>query len=296
MISFPYLWERGNYQTKAVVQSVVLIAFFFFIGNLPVSIIMTTRGIVSLTQASAILGFDTLFLLEMLPFLCVLVAILLAVRYIHKVSILTWITARNRISVHRIVFGFLLWGFILVVTTTLQLLAFPGTLNWNFQAGPFFRALLLLVLLLPIQVLAEEFLFRSFALQGLSARLKSVPLAVLLSGTMFGMMHLGNPEIKENGTPFIFIYIFFGVFLALITALDGGIELSFGFHLANNLIAGVMVTSEDQALQLPALFKTDAGNLDLYGIFGFLIGLGLFFFLAYRRFNWKFTVLNRNNL
>ncbi|NDB35051.1 MAG: hypothetical protein EB023_06825, partial [Flavobacteriia bacterium] len=67
MISFPYLWERGNYQTKAVVQSLVLIAFFFLIGNLPVSIIMTTRGIVSLTQASAILGFDTLFLLEMLP-------------------------------------------------------------------------------------------------------------------------------------------------------------------------------------------------------------------------------------
>jgi membrane protease YdiL (CAAX protease family) len=226
----------------------------------------------------------------------VLVAILLAVRFIHKVSLLTWITARNRISVHRIVFGFLLWGFILVLTTAIQMLVFPGTFHWNYQAGPFFRALLLLVLLLPFQVLAEELLFRSFALQGFTARIKTVPVAILLSGTMFGMMHFGNPEIEEYGTPFIFIYIFFGVFLALITALDGGIELSFGFHLANNLIAGVLVTSGDQALQLPALFKSGSGNLDLYGMLGFMIGLGLFFLLAYRRFNWKFNALNRNNL
>ena len=102
------------------------------------------------------------------------------------------------------------------------------------------------------------------------------------------------PEIKEYGTPFIFIYIFFGVFLALITVLDGGIELSFGFHLANNLIAGVMVTSDDQALQLPALFKSGSGNLDLYGMLGFIMGLGLFFVLAFRRFNWKFNVLYRD--
>jgi membrane protease YdiL (CAAX protease family) len=296
MTNFLDLWEKGNYSTKAVVQSLVLIAFFFIIGNLPAVILMPSHQISTLSQAAEILGFETLFLLEMLPFLCVLVAILLAVRFIHKVSLLTWITARNRISVHRIVFGFLLWGFILVLTTAIQMLVFPGTFQWNYQAGPFFRALLLLVLLLPFQVLAEELLFRSFALQGFTARIKSVPLAILLSGTMFGMMHLGNPEIKEYGTPFIFIYIFFGVFLALITALDGGIELSFGFHLANNLVAGVVVTSDDQALQVPALFKSGSGNLDLYGMLGFIMGLGLFFVLAFRRFNWKFKVLNRNNL
>lgn len=294
MISFVQNWEKGSYGAKEVTQSLILIILFFIIGNLPATLVFAHLGVSGLHEASLKLGFHALFMLQMVPFLTVLVAFYLAVNFVHKVTNLDWITERPRPSLKKIAFAFAIWSSFLILTVLLQWLLSPKSLTWNFEPLAFFSTLFLLLFFLPLQVLAEELLFRAYALQGLTARLKKPWLAALLSGIMFGLMHLGNPEIKVYGYSFIILYCVLGVFLSVITALDGGIELAFGFHVANNLFSGILVTSKDQALQLPALFSTETGSFDALSLGLLIIGLAAFFILASRRFLWNFGSLIQN--
>lgn len=295
MISFIDQWKLGAYGAKEVAQSLLLILLFFFIGNLPASIVFAKHGVVDLHTATQVLGFQTVFMLQMIPFIAVLLAFLYSIKRIHKVDGLTWVTARAKPSVSKVLLAFAFWSTFMLLTVLVQFAVNPQSLAWNFEADSFFRALLLLLLFLPLQVLAEELLFRSYALQGLNARLKKPWLAAVLSGIMFGMMHLGNPEIKEYGMVFILAYSVLGTFLSIITALDGGIELAFGFHFANNLWAGILVTSKEQALQIPALFSSNAGSFDGLSMGLLLLGLTAFFALFKRLFGWKLSALIQNN-
>jgi membrane protease YdiL (CAAX protease family) len=295
MISFLDQWKLGAYGTKEVAQSLLLILLFFFLGNLPASIVFAKYGVADLHTAAEVLGFQWVFLLQMIPFIAVLFAFHCSVKWIHKVDWLTWFTVRAKPSLSKALQAFGFWSAFMLLTVLVQYAVNPHSLAWNFDARSFYSALLLLLLFLPIQVLAEELLFRSYALQGLNARLKKPWLAAVLSGIMFGMMHLGNPEIKEYGVVFVLMYSVLGTFLSVITALDGGIELAFGFHFANNLWAGILVTSKEQALQIPALFSSDSASFDALSIGLLLMGLAAFFTLFQRLFDWNLSALIQNN-
>jgi membrane protease YdiL (CAAX protease family) len=294
MIPFLDQWKLGIYGTKEVAQSLLLILLFFFLGNLPASVVFAQFGVTNLHQASALLGFHIVFLLQMIPFITVLLAFHWSRSLIHKVHWRNWVTVRTNPSIKRILWAFGFWSTFMVLSVLFEVVLNPQSLNWNFDPTSFGIALTLLLVFLPVQVLAEELLFRSYALQGLNARLKKPWLAICLSGVMFGMMHLGNPEIQEYGTPLLLLYSVLGIFLSAISALDGGIELAFGFHLANNLSAGILVTSKDQALQIPALFSTNSGSMDEQSVVFLLIGLTLFFLLFKRLFGWKIDSLIQN--
>jgi membrane protease YdiL (CAAX protease family) len=295
MIPFLDQWKLGSYGAKEVAQSLLLILLFFFIGNLPAGIVFAQYGVTNLHQASELLGFHIVFLLQMIPFIAVLMAFHYSRSMIHKVQWKHWVTERTNPSIRRILWAFGFWSTFMVLSVLLQGILEPQSLTWNFDPRSFGIALILLLVFLPLQVLAEELLFRSYALQGLNARLKKPWLAVCLSGVMFGMMHLGNPEIQEYGMSLLLLYSVLGIFLSAISALDGGIELSFGFHLANNLFAGILVTSKDQALQIPALFTTNSGSMDERSVVFLLVGLMLFFLLFKRLFGWKINSLIQNN-
>ncbi|MFM7388989.1 MAG: lysostaphin resistance A-like protein [Bacteroidota bacterium] len=294
MTRFINHWSKGSYGPKEVAQALLLMVLFFFLGNLPASLVFAHYGISNLFDAEKQIGFYRLFMLQMFPFVAVLVAFFLVGLKIHKVQWLDWITQRSKPSWKKMGLAFALWSVFLTITFFFQWLLAPENLRWNFQPIPFFGALVLLIGMLPLQVLAEELLFRSYALQGLTARTKKPWLAVLISGLMFGFMHLGNPEVKEYGVLILVLYSALGIFLSLMTALDGGIEIAFGFHLANNLSSGLLVTSKEQALQIPALFSTDSGSLDAQGMLLLLLGLVLFFIVFRRLYAWRVGSLMQN--
>jgi hypothetical protein len=50
-------------------------------------------------------------------------------------------------------------------------------------------------------------------------------------------------------------YMGTGLLLGIMTLMDEGLELSLGFHLGNNLMASLLVTSDYAALQTDAVFK-----------------------------------------
>lgn len=287
-------WSKGSYGPKEVTQALLIIVLFFFLGNLPASLVFSQYGISNVVEAEKQIGFYRLFMLQMFPFVAVLGAFVLVALKIHKVQWLDWITQRSKPSWKKMGLAFVGWSVFLTITFFFQWYLVPGNLRWNFQPIPFFGALVLLIGMLPLQVLAEELLFRSYALQGLTARTKKPWMAVLISGVMFGLMHLGNPEVKEYGGLILVLYCALGIFLSLMTALDGGIEIAFGFHLANNLFSGLLVTSKEQALQIPALFSTDVGSLDAQGLLILLLGLVLFFMVFRRLYAWRVSTLMQN--
>ena len=108
--------------------------------------------------------------------------------------------------------------------------------------------------MIPFQTTLEELLFRGYLMQGLKAKLGSNFFAVLISGVFFGLMHIGNPEIEAIGYHVLSYYIIIGIFLGCLAVFDNGLELSIGFHAANNIFAALMVSNDWQVFQTDALF------------------------------------------
>jgi membrane protease YdiL (CAAX protease family) len=90
---------------------------------------------------------------------------------------------------------------------------------------------------LAIQTFAEEFIFRGVITQGLVRVIKRPWLACLLSGLVFGSMHIPNGPVQAMSATVL------GVVLAFLAIETGGLALGWGLHLINNLFAGIIVVS-----------------------------------------------------
>ena len=53
----------------------------------------------------------------------------------------------------------------------------------------------------------------------------------------------------------MFFYIGTGLLLGIMTLMDESLELALGFHLGNNLMAALLITSDFSAIQTDAVFK-----------------------------------------
>jgi membrane protease YdiL (CAAX protease family) len=190
---------------------------------------------------------------QLSPFLIGFMVMLLSVKFIQKQRIRTAFTSRARYDWSRFFFSFGCWAVFLVLLLIVgSLLGMP--IEFQFDLQTFFPLLLVSVLLIPIQTTAEDLLFRGILFQGLGQSLKNGLLAVVILGGVFGWLHSGNPEVQILGKGILFYYIFSGIFLGLITHFDDGLELSMGYHVANNLFGALILTNDWQAFQTNALF------------------------------------------
>ncbi|MEM9144336.1 MAG: type II CAAX endopeptidase family protein, partial [Bacteroidota bacterium] len=232
------------------------------------------------------------FLVEMLvPFIVGLTLLFLWVKYVHKQSLTSLTTSRKKIDWKRIFFAFGLWGALIVVMTGVDIFLSPEDYIWNLKWEPFLYLLIIALLLIPIQTSFEEYLFRGYMMQGIGimAKNKWVPLAI--TSVLFGLMHLGNPEVEKLGPGILVYYIGTGFFLGILTLMDEGLELALGFHAANNTIAALLVTMEGTAFQVDAIYKNVAepnlgfdALLPVFVIFPILVFV---FSKVYRWADWK---------
>ena len=288
MMRFEFGWNHGNFSTPRVLLTIGLVLSLFFLGNLILILAYPKAlGAPTMEDLVAYFGNEKLFILEMLPFLLGLIGFFIAIKWIHKSDWKHWFTARAQVDVKRVVIAFFSWSLLIVIPTLIELLIYPDRYTWNFKAGPFFLTVLLLLVFLPFQVLFEELMFRSFIFQGLTKRTNSVWFAVGMSGIMFGLMHLGNPEVLAHGYWLLWIYITLGVALGFFTMMNQGLEVAFGFHLANNLITGLLVTSSDQAFQTNALLKMESLHVDIGSFLWLFVSLVVFYLFMARQFSWS---------
>lgn len=239
------------------------------------------------TEIVQLIGKNRFLIWIIVPFLFVIVGLLSSIHFLHKRPILSLITARKKIDFKRILFSFLVMTIVLTLFLVLQIYT-SNNLTFQFNFEKFLPLLLISLFLLPIQTTCEELIFRGYALQGIKRRTASNLAAILISGTMFGAIHYGNPEIEAIGNHIIIYYILVGIFLSFITYLDDGMELALGYHAANNIFAAIMVTNNWQAFQTDALFmdKTPPG-IGWDTILGILIVLPTLFFIFKWKYKWK---------
>jgi membrane protease YdiL (CAAX protease family) len=295
MSSFESTWDYGDYRPLKVLLTFILVIGGFILGNFPILFLYPLDRGKTMTDLVSYFGFTKLFLLQMIPFFFGLIGFFISTRFIHKVSLITWFTSRAKIDINRIFFSFVLWATLIILPTLVDWYISPSKYTLQFEWRSFFTTCILLGICLPFQVLFEELLFRGFLFQGLAKRTKSILFTIILSGVMFGLMHIGNPEVTAQGYWLLGIYITLGIALSLIAFLDQGIEIPFGFHLANNFVTGILVTSSDQAFQTKALLKMDSLDFTVASFAWLLVSLAIFLLVVSRRFRWKELRVKRNN-
>lgn len=221
------------------------------------------------------------------PFALVFFGLIFHINKVHGRTISSIFTGKEKFNWKRTFFSFGLVFGILSISLVIQR-CFGLDLQFQLDIQKFLPLLLVSVIMLSIQTTCEELIFRSYLLQGLKNRLKSNKAAVLISGIMFGAIHIGNPEIQAIGYHILIYYVAVGIFLGLITLFDNGMELAIGYHAANNIFAAIVVTNDWQAFQTDALFlDTSQPGFAWDVIIGMFVVLPFLFYVFSKKYNWQ---------
>jgi membrane protease YdiL (CAAX protease family) len=146
----------------------------------------------------------------------------------------------------------------LVALTAAALIDFAiAPSGFRFSAGPGTPQLALAALAgLAFQTFAEEYIFRGHITQGLMLAIRKPLPAALLSGLIFGAVHI------PNGAPQAASATVFGVIMAMIAIRTRGIAFTSGLHLVNNVFGAVVLVSAGDAFRgSPGLFSQDTPHL-----------------------------------
>ncbi|WP_157946966.1 type II CAAX endopeptidase family protein [Thalassobius sp. I31.1] len=262
----------GKNQWWRYAATMITTLAFFVAGHVPLFFIVTyyaEKGSFSDADLDRLLatgGLDQIgvnsnlaLIVMLVPFACALIALLLCIRFLHNRPVRSVLTSRRRFDLKRVGVAALLW---FVVAGGIVLWVIPGELlTYQFTLNSFLPLLLIAMLLLPLQVVAEEILFRGYLLQGLS-RFFVLPIWPLVIVTFaFAAVHISNPEF-QNGFIFIApVYLVLSLFFGVLAILDGGLELPIGAHLANNLFAALILSTSDGAMNTASIFQTQVSDV-----------------------------------
>ena len=192
----------------------------------------------------------------LISFLPLLIATLLAYRIFLKKNIKSLFTSRDAYSYKRTWIGFASLALILSAFGSFDLILNWDSYTFSFKASTFLPYLLIAFTLLPIQTTAEELFFRGWIQRWLDNGKKKQWSISILSGAIFSLPHLANPEVAGNELIFpIISYGATGFMLAWVTYRDKSLELAIGAHFANNLLAALLVSSQDSALPSVSLLS-----------------------------------------
>ena len=204
---------------------------------------------------SEALGSNLFLFLMLLTFAIGLICLFVWTKLVHKQSIKELTTSRRKVDWGRVFFAFVLWSIISIAFVFIDIQMSPDDYVFNFNLKPFLILAAISIVLIPIQTSMEEYYIRGYMMQGIGliARNRWVPL--IFTSTLFGLMHIFNPEVEKLGYGIMVYYIGTGFFLGILTLMDEGLELPLGFHAANNLTTALLVTADWTAFQTESLYR-----------------------------------------
>lgn len=291
---------RGLNEFWRYLVGILIVFCFYFLGQLPLYGIVfwkfssdSSLGEEALAQFETNLDFEMLglnknigFLLLILMFGFAMFGFYLVIRFVHQKELLSYITTKARVDFRKILFGFGLWMIISVLLEAISYILSPETYTFRWIPESFIPLLLISLVFLPVQTSFEEFFFRGYIMQGIAFFAKNKWLPILLSSIFFGFVHGTNPEVAKYGFwTMQMYYIVAGLFLALITVLDDGLELALGVHAATNIFGATLFTYEGSVLQTDSLFISNEVKPWLM-ISGFIIGASIFIFVCFKKYAW----------
>ena len=268
-----------------------LIAISIFIINFIVYITLSKEDIDRMYEMANEMNKNLALILNLGIFIFLLGVLFFLVYFLHNRSILSLTTSRVKVDFKRILFS-------LGLIVSLSLLCFfvsyyydGDNIVWNFHPIKFTILFIISILLFPFQIGFEEYLFRGYLMQqiGIIAKNRWIPL--LITSVFFGLFHSANPEVAEMGFSVMIFYIGTGLLLGVMTLMDEGLELALGFHLGNNLIAALLITSDFSALQTDAVFKytevQSSSDILWEMIVSIAITYPILLFILSKKYHWK---------
>jgi len=240
------------------------------------------------TMDFTILGIDKNvgFILLISIFVFALIGLWVVVSQVHEKKMKDFITPLSKINYQKILFGFGLWMLLSLLMEGVNYMMAPDTYIFRFEVSSFIPLLIISLVFLPLQTSFEELFFRGYLMQGIVFFSKNKWLAILLSSIFFGYVHGANPEVAKYGFWTMQIYyVSAGIFLALITVWDDGLELALGVHAATNIFGATLFTYEGSVLQTDSLFKTTQINPSLLTV-AFIGASIVFIIICHRVFKW----------
>lgn len=155
---------------------------------------------------------------------------------------------------------------VLLVVTGEQTDDFLGWIGWE----RFLPALVVILLLVPFQAAAEEYMFRGWLLQAFGAHLRNPWWGILLGSVLFASLH----GYSWAGLLDVFV---FGVAMGFLAVRTGGLEAPIALHVMNNMVAfGISAAAGrlDEALDqasVPIPWQSLVGTAVQLGLFVLLV-------------------------
>jgi uncharacterized protein len=279
------LARRGkNEAWRSVLAVLSMLVAWQVLGAIPSAVLlvwMALHGQLSAGNLGANLpGMDTLagFVALMLASVFFLGGITLSIRFIHHRSLRTLVTPARKLAWGRLFQGFGVWFGLVALMSLVEALVYPGRYVWSLNMSRFVPFFFLALIFIPTQTSAEELFFRGYVLQQIGLHWKNIWVLSAISGLLFGLPHLLNPEASVNYPLLGLYYISFGFSLAFITLRDGRLELALGAHAANNLFSVIIANYTITVLPSPSIFTIKVLDA-VYSVPAAILGMAIFIFL-----------------
>ena len=209
------------------------------------------------------MGVEEQYLMANLTIYLMILGVFVAVRYIHYRPFKSLITQSPKISISKMMIGIVGYGLLLCAGSLVDYLLYPETYSFSFEPSRFWIMLPVVLIMTPIQTTAEELVFRGYVIQGFGLKVRNAWLLSLISGAIFMLPHLANPEVfastkmsSIDTTCTILNYFVVGVLLAIVTIKSNSLEIAIGVHAINNLFCFLVVSFPDAALTTNTIFFT----------------------------------------
>ncbi|WP_417887183.1 CPBP family intramembrane glutamic endopeptidase [Zunongwangia sp.] len=287
---------KGRFQIWRYILGTIIIVLGMFVGQLPlVGAIMAKYGVYGMQQfsdeASLMKALDSnlTFFLILLSFAVALLVLLFVVKVLHKQTITSLTTSRKKIDWRRFWFSFSVIAVLNIVMVLVDCFIInPENYEFHFQLKPFLILTVIAIVMIPLQTSFEEYLFRGYLMQGIGANMRYKWVPLVITSVVFGGLHYSNPEVSQMGDLVMVTYIGTGFMLGIMTLMDEGLELSLGFHSANNLVASLLVTADWTAFNTESIFKDVSKPVAGWDVWiGVLVIYPLILIIYAKRYQWN---------
>lgn len=241
----------------------MVILGFWFVGGTVLGLVMLPfTGIApeDLLSSEDILGamptWGFLFF-ALVTFIPLFIGTLFAYRFILGVKLRYLFSTVNRFRWWRVGLGFWVWLGLVAGPVLVAVASNSDAYRYSFNPVTFWPYFLVAIVLLPVQTTAEELFFRGWIIQWAAKRSGNIIWLSLLSGVLFSIPHLVNPEAAGDLVGAFFGYFTIGFALGWVTVRDRSLEVAIGAHMSNNLFAALVVGYEGGALPAEGIWVTD---------------------------------------
>lgn len=270
---------EGQNQWWRYLLTIVMSIIFLFLGAaIPVFFIAL---VLKSTQISSF----ALLIILLLSLISLLGGLILGIKFIHKRTVISYITAHKDINWKEMAFSAGLWFALVSLLTLISYLIDPTSLIFTFNLNLFIVSLFICLLMVPLQVFAEELLFRGYLLQGFYNVVKRPWFPVAVTSLLFTLAHTtflySDVSAVINLTLY---YLSFGIFAAVMTLLRNGIETAIGIHLATNLFGFLIVSAPSYGSSAVFTSTRDVSEFNIYDLLPFWVLIALFLFIFFKKY------------